>query len=167
MWEIYRIGLSLGLGIATGLLLCGLLAPRRALVFAVAAVAAAAGFGVGWAIGGWHEAIAGAAGGGLATLVAGPVTARTLEGGGTRSGTAVLFFASALVFAGVAFVPFLGYLDDLIIVRSEACNTTRSLVKSWWGSGSSRTRPDRSAPGPRERIIPSTSALSTSTSMRP
>jgi len=111
MWEIYRIGLSLGLGIATGLLLCGLLAPRRALVFAVAAVAAAAGFGVGWAIGGWHEAIAGAAGGGLATLVAGPVTARTLEGGGTRSGTAVLFFASALVFAGVAFVPFLGYLE--------------------------------------------------------
>ena len=111
MWEIYRIGLSLGLGIAIGLLLCGLLAPRRALVFAVAAVAAAAGFGVGWAIGGWHEAIAGAAGGGLATLVAGPVTARTLEGGGTRSGTAVLFFASALVFAGVAFVPFLGYLE--------------------------------------------------------
>ena len=40
-----------------------------------------------------------------------PVTARTLEGGGTRSGTAVLFFASALVFAGVAFVPFLGYLE--------------------------------------------------------
>jgi hypothetical protein len=111
MWEIYRIGLSLGLGIAIGLLLCGLLAPRRALVFAVAAVAAAAGFGVGWAIGGWQEAIAGAAGGGLATLVAGPVTARTLEGGGTRSGTAVLFFASALVFAGVAFVPFLGYLE--------------------------------------------------------
>ena len=34
MWEIYRIGLSLGLGIAIGLLLCGLLAPRRALVFA-------------------------------------------------------------------------------------------------------------------------------------
>jgi hypothetical protein len=111
MWEIYRIGLSLGLGIAIGLLLCGLLAPRRAVVFAVALVAAAAGFGVGWAIGGWHEAIAGAAGGGLATLVVGPVITRTLEGGGTRSGAAVLFLASALVFAGLALVPFLGYLE--------------------------------------------------------
>jgi len=111
MWEIYRIGLSLGLGIAIGLLLCGLLAPRRALVFVVAALAAAAGLGAGWAIGGWHEAIAGAVGGALATLVAGAVVTRTLESGGTRSGTAVLFLASALVFAGVAFIPFLGYLE--------------------------------------------------------
>jgi hypothetical protein len=111
MWEIYRIGLSLGLGIAIGLLFCGLLAPRRALVFAVAALAAAAGFGAGWAIGGWHEAIAGAVGGLLATLVAGSVVTRTIEGGGTRSGTAVLFLASALVFAGLALVPFLGYLE--------------------------------------------------------
>ncbi len=111
MWEIYRIGLSLGLGIAIGLLLCGLLAPRRALVFVVAGVAGAAGFGVGWAIGGWHEAIAGAAGGVLATLIAGAVVTRTIEGGGTRSGTAMLFLASALVFAGIALIPFLGYLE--------------------------------------------------------
>jgi hypothetical protein len=111
MWEWYRIGLSLGLGIAIGLVLCGLLAPRRALVFVVAAVAAALGFGVGWAIGGWHEAIAGAAGGALASLVAGAVVTRTIEGGGTRSGTALLFLASAILFAGLAFVPFLGYLE--------------------------------------------------------
>jgi hypothetical protein len=111
MWEWYRIGLSLGLGIAIGLVVCGLFAPRRAVVFVVAAAAAAAGFGVGWAIGGWHEAIAGAAGGAVATLVAGAVVTRTLEGGGTRSGTALLFLASALVFAGLALVPFVGYLE--------------------------------------------------------
>jgi hypothetical protein len=111
MWESYRIGLSLGLGIAIGLLLCGLLAPRRVLVPAVALAAAAAGFGVGWAIGGWHEAIAGAAGGALSSLVSGSVVTRALEGGGTRSGTAVIFLAAAVVFAGVALIPFLGYLE--------------------------------------------------------
>jgi hypothetical protein len=111
MWEIYRIGLSLGLGIAIGLALCGLLAPRRALVFVVAALAAAAGLGLGWAIGGWHEAIAGASGGALAALIAGSVVTRTLEGGGTRSGTAMLFLASAVLFAGLAFIPFFGFLE--------------------------------------------------------
>ena len=111
MWEWYRIGLSLGLGIAIGLLLCGLVAPRsRVLVAVVALAAAAAGFGVGWLIGGWHEAIAGAAGGVLSGLVAGPVVARTLEGGGTRSGIALIFLAAAVLFAGVALIPFLGYL---------------------------------------------------------
>src|SRR5437762_9548549 len=107
MWEWYRIGLSLGLGIAIGLLRCGLIAPRRALVVVVALAAAAAGFGVGWVIGGWHEAIAGVAGGVLSTLVAGPVVSRTLEGGGTRSGNAVIFVGAAVVFAGVALIPFL------------------------------------------------------------
>jgi hypothetical protein len=111
MWEWYRIGLSLGLGIAIGLLLCGVIAPRRLLLGAVALMSAAAGFGAGWAIGGWHEAIAGAAGGALSTLVAGPVVTRTLAGGGTRGGTAVLFLASAVVLAGVALIPFLGYLE--------------------------------------------------------
>ena len=111
MWEWYRIGLSLGLGIAVGLLLCGLFAPRRVLVVVVALGAAAAGFGVGWLIGGWHEAIAGTAGGVLSTLVCGPVVSRTLEGGGTRSGNAVIFLAAAVAFAGIALIPFLGYLE--------------------------------------------------------
>src|SRR3954454_8369538 len=123
MWEWYRIGLSLGLGIAIGLLLCGLVAPRRALVALVALAAAAAGFGVGWVIGGWDEAVgragggvlstpaAGAAGGVLSTLAAGPVVSRTLEGGGTRSGNAMIFLAASVLFAGIALIPFLGYLE--------------------------------------------------------
>lgn len=110
MWEWYRIGLSLGLGIAIGLAFCGLIVPRRALLVVVALGAAAAGFGVGWLIGGWHEAIAGAAGGALSALVAGPVASRTLEGGGTRSGNALIFLAAAVVFAGLALIPFVGYL---------------------------------------------------------
>src|SRR5438128_2748749 len=41
MWEWYRIGLALGLGIALGGLVSALLAPRRALLVLVAAGAAA------------------------------------------------------------------------------------------------------------------------------
>src|SRR5207237_396107 len=90
VWESYRIGLSLGLGIAIGGLLSGLLAPRRGLLVAVAAVAAAGGAGAGYAIGGWHEALAGGAGGTLGTFVAATLVAGTLGRGGTRGGTAAL-----------------------------------------------------------------------------
>ena len=62
MWEWYLIGLSLGLGIGLGALLAALLAPRRALVVLVAVVAAGLGAVVGYAIGGWHEAVAGGMG---------------------------------------------------------------------------------------------------------
>jgi hypothetical protein len=125
MWEWYRIGLSLGLGIAIGLLLCGLIAPRRALLAAVALGAAAAGFGVGWLIGGWHEAIAGAAGGVLSSLVAGPVASRTLEAGGTRSGNAVIFLAAAVLCAGLALIPFLGFLEAAAVPALAARSRRR------------------------------------------
>jgi hypothetical protein len=125
MWEWYRIGLSLGLGIAIGLLLCGLIAPRRALVVVVALGAAAAGLGVGWLIGGWHEAIAGAAGGVLSTLVAGPVASRTLEAGGTRSGNAVIFLAAAVLCAGLALIPFLGFLEAAAVPALAARSRRR------------------------------------------
>src|SRR5262245_25988260 len=58
MWEVYRIGLSLGLSLGIGSLLAALLAPSRSTLAAVVTVlAAAAGAGVGWLIGGWHEAV--------------------------------------------------------------------------------------------------------------
>jgi hypothetical protein len=111
MWEAYRIGLSLGLGIALGVLLCGLLAPRRALLVVVAVAAAAAGAGIGYAIGGWHEALAGGAGGAIGTLATGTLVTGAVDRGGTRGGTAAVVGGTALVAAGVAFIPFVGYLE--------------------------------------------------------
>jgi hypothetical protein len=115
MWEAYRIGVSLGLGIALGLLLCGLLAPRRALLVVIATAAAAAGAGIGYAIGGWHEAVAGGAGGVLSTLAAGGLVTGSVERGGTRGGTAALVGGSALVVAGIALIPFVGYLEAALV----------------------------------------------------
>src|SRR5690349_21146968 len=110
MWEWYRIGLSLGLGIAIGGALAAVLAPRRAILGAVAIGAAAAGAVLGyWVIDCWGEAIAGAVGGVLGTLTGAAVVSGALGRGGTRGGMAVLLFLAALGVAALAFVPFLGY----------------------------------------------------------
>lgn len=116
MWEWYRIGLSLGLGIGLGSLLPAVLAPRRvALISATGAVAIAAGAGIGYAIGGWHEALAGGLGGGLAAVVAARLVLGTLERGGTRGGTAALVGLGALVLAALALVPAVGYLEAVAL----------------------------------------------------
>jgi hypothetical protein len=116
MWETYRIGLALGLGIGIGGLVSALLAPRRVLLLAAAAlVAAAAGAGVGYAIGGWHEAVSGGVGGALGTLVVAMVVGGTLRRGGTRGGTAALVGLGALVLAALALVPAVGYLEAVAL----------------------------------------------------
>jgi hypothetical protein len=112
MGEWYRIGLSLGLGVAIGGLLSALLAPRRA-VLAFAAVAAAAGAAaLGYfAIDGWYEAIVGGVGGAVGALAAGAAVTGALGRGGTRGGTTALVGAATVVLAGLAFVPAVGYLE--------------------------------------------------------
>jgi hypothetical protein len=112
MGEWYRIGLSLGLGVAIGVLLSALLAPRRTLL-ALAAIAAAAGAAaLGYfAIDGWTEAIAGGVGGAVGALAAGAAVTGALGRGGTRGGTTALVGAATVVLAGLAFVPVVGYLE--------------------------------------------------------
>src|ERR687888_261891 len=79
MWEWYRNGLSLGLGIAIGGGLSALLAPRRALLGVVAIVAAVAAAALGYfAIDDWSEAVSGAVGGFLGTLAAGALVGAAL-----------------------------------------------------------------------------------------
>ena len=113
----YWIGVSAGLGAAAGIFIAGLSA--RAIVIA-AAVSAAAGLGLGFAIdawqpGGWGDVVAGAVGGLLAACGAAIVVRGALRRGGTRGGTAILVAGAALVAAGIAFVPVLGYLEALAL----------------------------------------------------
>ena len=78
---------------------------------AVAAVAAASGAGVGYAIGGWHEAVAGGVGGALGARSShrwspGPCGAEErVAAPPSWSGLA------ALVLAALALVPVVGYLE--------------------------------------------------------
>ena len=107
----YTIGLLAGLGAAFGVLAAALV-PR----FAVAVVAAcAAGVVVGVLVFGWEQAISGGAGGVLGGAGAVPIISGALRRGGTRSGTALLVGGGALVAAGLAFVPALGYLEAVVL----------------------------------------------------
>jgi hypothetical protein len=117
MWEFYRNGLSLGLGIAIGGTLSALLAPRRALLGVVAIAAAVVAAALGYfLIDDWSEGVAGAVGGILGTLAAGAVVGGALTRGGTRGGTAFLILVAALGIAALAFVPAVGYIEAVALV---------------------------------------------------
>jgi hypothetical protein len=112
---LYWIGLALGLGVSAGILLAGLLATGRAGVAVAVVAAAAAGAGLGLLVAGGPEAAAGAVGGvagagGSAGLVRG-----ALRRGGMRGATAALIGVAALVCALLALVPFLGYLEAVVV----------------------------------------------------
>jgi hypothetical protein len=112
----YWIGVCAGLGAAAGVLVAGL--AGRALVAAL--LAAAAGVGIGFAVhswqsGGWADVAVGAMGGLLGGFGTGPVVRGALGRGGTRGGTSVLVALAALVVAGLAWVPVLGYLEALAL----------------------------------------------------
>jgi hypothetical protein len=107
----YTIGILVGLGVACGVLAAAVV--PRVVVVAVAAVAA--GVVIGFLAFDWDEAVAGAVGGVLGALGATPVVAGALRRGGTRGGTAALVGVGALVVAGLAFVPVLGYLEAAVL----------------------------------------------------
>jgi hypothetical protein len=112
---VYWIGLALGLGVSAGILLAGFLATGRAGIVAAVLAAAAAGAGLGLAVAGAEEAVAGVVGGvagagGSASLVRG-----ALRRGGVRGATAVLIALAALVCALLAFVPFAGYVEAVVL----------------------------------------------------
>jgi hypothetical protein len=107
----YTVGLFAGLGAALGLAATGVL--RRWLPSAGVAVVLIVVVGlvvshVAQAIGGGVGAVCGAAG-------SAPLVAGTLRRGGTRGGTAALLGLAALVGAGLAFVPVVGYLEALAV----------------------------------------------------
>jgi hypothetical protein len=111
MGSWYTIGLLAGLGVAVGVLAAGLV-PRLA---AAAVGAAAVAVGIGFARFDWDEAVAGAVGSLLGALGATVIVTGALRRGGTRGGTAVLVGLAAVVVAGLAFVPALGYLEAVVL----------------------------------------------------
>lgn len=118
----YWIGVCAGLGAAAGVLAAGI--AGRALV--AVALAAAAGIGIGFAVHGWADAAAGAVGGLLGALGAATVVRGALGRGGTRGGTAVLVAVTALLVAGLALVPAVGYLEALALPALAARLRRRS-----------------------------------------
>jgi hypothetical protein len=115
MGSWYWIGVSAGVGVAIGVLLAGLFAGTRMALTAALVLAAAAGVGVGFALGQWDEAIGGGAGGALGSLGAAQLVMGTLRRGGARFGTAVFIGLAALVVAALAWIPGAGYVEAVLV----------------------------------------------------
>jgi hypothetical protein len=103
----YWIGVLVGVGVAAGLVFAAVV-PRW---FVAALPAAAIGAVLGILVSHWPEAVGGGLGGVAGAVGAAPVVAGALRRGGTRGGLALFVGLGALVVAGLAFVPVLGYLE--------------------------------------------------------
>jgi hypothetical protein len=115
MWEWYRIGLAAGIGAGIGLIAAAWLAGTRAGVLLAPLLAAAAGIAVGFALDDWNDAVGGAIGGLLGGIGGLPLSAGALRRGGTRGGTGTLVSIAGIGVAALALVPFLGYLEALVV----------------------------------------------------
>jgi hypothetical protein len=115
MAEVYWIGVFLGLGLAIGVFLAGLLGVSRAGVLAALALAAVAGFVLGIFLGDEPEAAAGALGGIFGGAATAEIVRGALRRGGARAATALLVGAAAVAVAVLAFVPVFGYLETLAL----------------------------------------------------
>jgi len=113
----YWIGVSVGFGAAAGILVAGFAAR---VILAAVVIAAAIGLGLGYAIdawqpGSWGDLVGGAAGGLAGALGATQIVRGALRRGGSAGGTAALVAVAALVAAGLAFIPAVGYLEALAL----------------------------------------------------
>jgi hypothetical protein len=113
----YWIGVAAGLGAAGGVLLAGAL---RVAVIAIVLVGAATGAGLGvavdaWQPGSWGDIVAAAAGGLAGAFGAAQIVRGALRRGGTAGGTALIVAGAAVLTAGIAWIPALGYLEALAL----------------------------------------------------
>jgi hypothetical protein len=120
MGSWYWIGVSVGLGAGVGVLLTGFVGRARAalivVVIAAGGAGAALGYGIeSWQTGGWIDRLGGIIGGIAGALGTAPVVGGALRRGGTRGGTATLVGGAALVVAGAAWIPVVGYLEALAL----------------------------------------------------
>jgi hypothetical protein len=111
----YPIGIASGIGVAIGLLLAGIAAPRRPAGLAVVlAVSAGAALAVGYVLEEWG-ALTGVIGSAVGVLVGSQVVGGALGRGGTRGGTAILVAGAAAILAALALVPVVGYLEGALL----------------------------------------------------
>jgi hypothetical protein len=110
MGDWYSIGVFAGLGVALGVAAAGVFGGRR-LALAAPFVAAVIGVALGIALADAPEAAAAGVGGILGGAGALELVRGALTRGGTPLATALLVLGTAIVVAGLAFVPVVGYVE--------------------------------------------------------
>lgn len=120
MGDWYEIGVTLGLGVAAGLLLAGVLAAWRYGLLTSVLGALAVGALAGLLVKGWIG-LPGALVGGVIGAVSASVVARgALRRGATPGGTAFLVGSAAIVVGLLALVPVVGYVTAVLVPAGAA-----------------------------------------------
>jgi hypothetical protein len=119
MGSWYWIGVSVGLGAALGVFRAGFLGFRGGFRMGMAFALFLGGV-VGLMVhllasGGWVDVVGAAVGAALAFVGGAQIVAGALRRGGTRGGTAALVAGAAVVVAGIAWIPVVGYLEALAL----------------------------------------------------
>lgn len=115
MSEAYAIGVTLGLGVAAGILLAALLAAwRHGLVVSVLG-AVAIGVVAGLLVRGWIGLPGGVVGGVLGAVSASFVVRGAIGRGATAGGTAFILGAAAIVIGLLSLVPVVGYVVTVAV----------------------------------------------------
>ncbi len=128
----YWIGVAVGLSVALGVLVAGLLGASRTLLGAALVVAGGLGVLIGFALGHSEEAVGGGAGGVLGMLGSAQLVSGTLRRGGTRFGTALIVGVAAVVLAALAWIPGVGFLEA-VVVPSLAGRLRRRMPERYAG----------------------------------
>lgn len=110
MGDWYSIGVFAGLGVALGVAAAGVFGGRR-LALAAPFVAAVVGVALGVAFADAPEAAAAGVGGILGGAGALELVRGALARGGTPLATALLVLGAAVMVAGLAFIPVVGYVE--------------------------------------------------------
>ncbi len=115
MDDLYTIGMSLGLGLAAGVLLAGVLAGWRH--GRLASIIGALGVGVvaGLLVRGWLGLPGGLAGGIIGAVSAGTIVRGALRRGATIGPTAFLLVCAAMVIATASLIPLVGFVLAVVL----------------------------------------------------
>jgi hypothetical protein len=128
----YTAGLVAGLGTALGVLLATLLGAVRGGMIVAFLAGLVGGSLIGALPWGWEEAVAGGFGGAVGGLGATEIVRGALRRGGTRGATALLVAVAAVALAALAIVPFVGYLEA-VVVPALAARLRRRAGRTYAG----------------------------------
>lgn len=110
MAEAYEVGVALGMGVAVGIILAAILAPRRYGFVAAILGVVVIGFVGGLLIRGWLDVPGGVIGGLIGASCGAVVVRGALRRGGTMGGTAFIMGSAGIAIATVSLIPVVGYL---------------------------------------------------------
>jgi hypothetical protein len=121
----YEVGITLGLGVAAGLLLAGILAGWR--YGLLTSILGALGIGIvaGLLVKGWIGLPGGVIGGVIGAVSASLIARGALRRGATQGGTAFLVACASIAVALLALIPVAGYVIAVLVPASAARTARR------------------------------------------